>query len=273
MKKRILAFLAASVFLMTGCGKIEETTTTTTIDDDKVKVTEEVSDTASEVTTVPETEAPAETAATETEPAVTTENTDKESETEEPDAAVTEEKSDDQNDPDAEVSENTIIIELYPDIAPITCENFLSLVNDKFYDGLTFHRVIDDFMAQGGDPKGNGTGGSDKNIKGEFASNGVKNNLSHTRGVISMARGQMNDSASSQFFICYTDVSFLDGNYAAFGKVESGMEVVDNFLKVKRTGGEGGTPTSPIKMKEVTEIEPDEDGHPRVQIVMEDFLN
>lgn len=121
-------------------------------------------------------------------------------------------------------------MEVYPDIAPRTSENFISLVEEGFYDGLTFHRVIKDFMAQGGDPEGTGFGGSDKTIVGEFSSNGYENNLSHQRGVVSMARSGDPDSASSQFFICYDDASFLDGDYAAFGKVIDGMEVVDTFL-------------------------------------------
>ena len=121
----------------------------------------------------------------------------------------------------------TITVELYPDIAPITVTNFKKLINEKFYDGLTFHRIISGFMIQGGDPLGNGTGGSDENIKGEFANNGVSNNLSHTRGVISMARSQDMNSASSQFFIVHQDSTYLDGQYAAFGKVTEGMEVVD----------------------------------------------
>ena len=121
----------------------------------------------------------------------------------------------------------TITVELYPDIAPITVANFKKLINEKFYDGLTFHRIISGFMIQGGDPLGNGTGGSDENIKGEFANNGVSNNLSHTRGVISMARSQDMNSASSQFFIVHQDSTYLDGQYAAFGKVTEGMEVVD----------------------------------------------
>lgn len=144
----------------------------------------------------------------------------------------------------------SFVIETAPQFAPQTVKNFLQLVESGFYDGLTFHRVIDDFMAQGGDPKGNGTGGSSKTIKGEFASNGyTKNTLSHTRGVVSMARSGNPNSASSQFFICYTDVSFLDGDYAAFGKVVEGMEVVDDFLKVERGGNEGGTPKTPIVMQ------------------------
>ena len=150
------------------------------------------------------------------------------------------------------------IIELCPEQAPITCENFLKLVKSGFYTGLTFHRVIDGFMAQGGDPEGTGCGGSDENIKGEFRINGVNNTLSHTRGVISMARSQNPNSASSQFFICYGDCTFLDGQYAAFGKVTEGMEVVDDFLKIDRRmsfGGERSVPVEPIVMKTVEIIE------------------
>lgn len=121
----------------------------------------------------------------------------------------------------------TITLELYPDVAPITVDNFVKLCNEGFYDGLTFHRVMSGFMIQGGDPQGNGTGGSDETIKGEFATNGVKNELSHKRGVISMARAKSPDSASSQFFIVHQDSEFLDGSYAAFGAVIEGIEVVD----------------------------------------------
>ena len=125
-----------------------------------------------------------------------------------------------------------IELELYPHIAPITMENFVSLAQSGFYDGLIFHRVISGFMIQGGDPLGNGMGGSDKNIKGEFAANGVANSLSHKRGVISMARSQNFNSASSQFFIMHADGEFLDGQYAAFGKVTSGIETVDAIAEV-----------------------------------------
>ncbi len=121
----------------------------------------------------------------------------------------------------------TITLELYPDVAPLTVDNFVKLCNEGFYDGLTFHRVMSGFMIQGGDPQGNGTGGSDETIKGEFAANGVKNELSHKRGVISMARAKSPDSASSQFFIVHQDSEFLDGSYAAFGAVTEGIEVVD----------------------------------------------
>ena len=127
----------------------------------------------------------------------------------------------------------TIKLELDSDVAPITVTNFINLVNSKFYDGLTFHRIIDGFMIQGGDPLGNGTGGSSKTIKGEFSENGVKNSISHVRGVISMARSSDYNSASSQFFIVQKDTTSLDGQYAAFGKVISGMDVVDRIAKVK----------------------------------------
>lgn len=175
---------------------------------------------------------------------------------------------------DSKSEGGTFIITLYPDVAPITCENFESLVSEGFYDGLTFHRVVDDFMAQGGDPKGNGTGGSSETIKGEFSANGVENDLSHQKGIVSMARSSAMDSASSQFFICYNDCSFLDGNYAAFGEVTEGMEVVESFLKVERTYGTDGAisaPTSPIVIASAVMIEDDADGNPRVQFTMEEI--
>ena len=120
-----------------------------------------------------------------------------------------------------------VVLELDPNNAPKTVKNFVGLVEDGFYDGLTFHRVIEDFMIQGGDPNADGTGGSDKTIKGEFSANGHKNSIPHERGVISMGRTQDYDSASSQFFICNADCFGLDGNYAAFGRVVEGMEVID----------------------------------------------
>ena len=134
----------------------------------------------------------------------------------------------------------TIEVELDGATAPITVANFIKLVNEKFYDGLTFHRIISGFMIQGGDPLGNGTGGSDETIKGEFSSNGVENNISHKRGVISMARSSDPDSASSQFFIVQSDSTHLDGDYAAFGHVTSGMDIVDQICKdAKPTDGNG----------------------------------
>ncbi len=147
-------------------------------------------------------------------------------------------------------------IELYPEYAPQTVANFVSLAKSGFYNGLTFHRVVEGFMAQGGDPLGNGMGGAKNNIKGEFVANGFdKNTLSHKRGVISMARAQHFDSASSQFFICYNDASFLDGQYAAFGKVTSGMETVDAFLENEmeyNSMGEFASPKKPIVIKSIT---------------------
>lgn len=125
-----------------------------------------------------------------------------------------------------------IKVELYKDIAPITVDNFVKLVNKKFYNGLTFHRVIKGFMIQGGCPKGNGTGGPGYTIKGEFINNGVNNPLKHTEGVISMARSMMPDSAGSQFFIMHKAAPHLDGSYAAFGKVIEGMDVVDKIANV-----------------------------------------
>lgn len=143
-----------------------------------------------------------------------------------------------------------IEIELYPEIAPKTVENFEKLVNSGFYDGLTFHRVIPGFMIQGGCPKGNGTGGPGYSIKGEFAANGVKNDLKHTRGVISMARAMDPDSAGSQFFIMHEDAPHLDGQYAAFGKVVSGMDAVDRIAAVDTDWGD--KPLTPVVMAKVS---------------------
>lgn len=135
----------------------------------------------------------------------------------------------------------TIKAELDGDAAPITVANFLKLAESGFYDGLTFHRIIDGFMIQGGDPKGNGTGGADKTIKGEFSQNGVENKLSHVRGTLSMARSQDMDSASSQFFIVQSDCTYLDGQYAAFGTVTEGMDLVDKICKDTPVQDNNGT--------------------------------
>ena len=135
----------------------------------------------------------------------------------------------------------TVKVELDGDSAPITVQNFMDLANEGFYDGLTFHRIMEGFMIQGGDPAGNGTGGSDHNIKGEFAANGVNNPISHKKGVISMARAQDPDSASSQFFIVQEDSEFLDGQYAAFGHVTEGMEFVDIIAKEAKPIDDNGT--------------------------------
>ena len=128
---------------------------------------------------------------------------------------------------------SVIRLELYPEIAPITVDNFVSLIKKGFYDGLIFHRVINGFMIQGGDPQGTGMGGPGYEIKGEFSSNGVKNDLKHERGVISMARSMRPDSAGSQFFIMHEDAPHLDGQYAAFGKVIEGLDVVDAIATTK----------------------------------------
>ena len=135
----------------------------------------------------------------------------------------------------------TITVELDADAAPITVENFLKLANEGFYDGLTFHRIMAGFMMQGGDPQGTGLGGSEQTIKGEFSANGVENPLSHTRGAISMARSQSYDSASSQFFICHADSTFLDGQYACFGYVTDGMDVVDAICEAAEPTDNNGT--------------------------------
>lgn len=135
----------------------------------------------------------------------------------------------------------TIRVELNADAAPITVTNFVNLVEEGFYDGLTFHRIIEGFMMQGGDPMGNGQGGSDKEIKGEFAVNGVENPLSHTRGAISMARAKQYNSASSQFFIMHEDYTGLDGQYACFGYVIEGMEIVDDICQNAQVIDNNGT--------------------------------
>ena len=141
-------------------------------------------------------------------------------------------------------------LELYPEYAPITVENFLRLVNDKFYDGLTFHRVIPGFMIQGGCPDGTGMGGPGWNIKGEFSSNGVDNPLKHERGVISMARARHPDSAGSQFFIMHRAAPHLDGEYAAFGKVVEGEDVIDEIAAVPTDYMD--KPKKPVKIRHIT---------------------
>lgn len=172
-------------------------------------------------------------------------------------------------------TEESFVITLYPEYAPITVDNFVSLVEDGFYDGLTFHRIVEGFVAQGGDPNGDGTGGSDETIKGEFIDNGVTTNtMSHQRGVVSMARNSTSyDSASSQFFICYDDCSStLDGQYAAFGKIDDeGMEVVDKFLDIEReysSSGELSVPTTPITIEKAEVISDSSDGHQRVRMTV-----
>lgn len=148
-----------------------------------------------------------------------------------------------------------MIITLYPKLAPNTVANFISLANSGFYDGLTFHRVVKDFIIQGGDPNGDGTGGPGYCIEGEFSANGFRKNTQlHTRGVISMARfgsDENYDSAGSQFFIMVEDKDYLDGNYAAFGKMLTGFDVLDEISKVKTTGANGETPKEPVVIKSI----------------------
>lgn len=146
-----------------------------------------------------------------------------------------------------------IKIELYPDVASITVENFIKLVKSEFYDGTVFHRVIPGFMIQGGDPEGTGMGGPGYTIKGEFDMNGHKNTINHVRGVVSMARSSDPDSAGSQFFIMHDDASHLDGNYAAFGRVTDGMDVVDEIAKAPHERGDH--PVTPQVMQKVTYTE------------------
>lgn len=144
----------------------------------------------------------------------------------------------------------TMTLELYPDKAPITVKNFVDLAEKGFYDGLIFHRVIEGFMIQGGDPDGTGCGGPGYSIKGEFSSNGVKNDLKHTRGVISMARSMAPDSAGSQFFIMHEDAPHLDGQYAAFGKLIDGFETLDEIAETPT--GRADRPKTEQRMKSVT---------------------
>lgn len=145
---------------------------------------------------------------------------------------------------------DVIKIELYPNIAPNTVSNFITLAESGFYNGVIFHRVIPGFMIQGGDPNGDGTGGPDYHIKGEFTSNGFENQLKHERGIISMARTQAPDTAGSQFFIMVADADSLDGEYAAFGKVTEGMDVVDNIVNAQRD--QQDKPLKEQKMKQIT---------------------
>lgn len=159
-----------------------------------------------------------------------------------------------------ELDGEAIIIQLYPDKAPVTVANFQKLVDKRFYDGLTFHRVVDSYLIQGGDPSGNGSGGPGYTIKGEFSSNGVENDLRHVRGTVSMARTDKPDTAGSQFFICQKAIDSLDGDYAAFGKIIEGMTVVDRIAAVPNSGSPSNRPTEPQVMKEVFFVKSDNAG-------------
>ena len=158
-----------------------------------------------------------------------------------------------ENDPIATITMedgSVMKVQLYPEAAPNTVANFVELANSGFYDGLTFHRVISGFMIQGGDPEGTGMGGPGYSIKGEFANNGVENNMTHTRGVISMARSSAMDSAGSQFFIMHADSTYLDGDYAAFGEVIEGIEVVDTIASVEKDSSD--KPLEDVVIKSIT---------------------
>lgn len=218
MKKIFTCFLCITLLaaVLTGCGSKEENSTQA--DADKAKTT----DTEGTSTAIAGTDAPKQ-------------ETDTDSKEEE-------DYLEGLHHAEIEVKDyGTITLELDADTAPISVTNFIRLAEDGFYDGLTFHRIISGFMIQGGDPKGNGTGGSDQTIKGEFSENGVENDISHVRGVISMARSNDPDSASSQFFIVHEDSLFLDGNYAAFGHVTEGMDVVDKICEDTPVQDDNGT--------------------------------
>lgn len=228
MKKwmKICLMAAASAMLLAGCGTKDNTAETTAVETTaKAEDTKETETEKAEETT--------RAAASET--AETTEAAEENSELDLAAAAG-------KHHVEITVKDyGTINVELDGDAAPITVANFLDLAGNGFYDGLTFHRIIDGFMIQGGDPNGDGTGGSDTTIKGEFSENGVENNISHTRGVISMARASAPDSASSQFFIMQADGTYLDGQYAAFGHVTEGMDIVDQICKDAKPTDSNGT--------------------------------
>lgn len=231
--KKMLGLVLSMVMTaaLVGCGTNQKSTTTTAAPETTVAATE--AETTAAETTVAATEAAAETTAVETEAASAETTASVET------TAAAAQESEPQDVADASKHHITISVKNYGDIqveldesiAPITVANFLKLAGDGFYDGLTFHRIIDGFMIQGGDPDGNGMGGADTTIKGEFDANGVKNPLPHVRGTISMARSQDFDSASSQFFIVQTDSPHLNGQYASFGTVTEGMEIVDQICK------------------------------------------
>ena len=242
MKRKVLAALcvtAVSASLLAGCGsneKAEDTTKTEDVAEDKDTADQESGSTE-------DTDTSSDNVATEEE-AKEAGFSDGEDSTEDTDAKTTEDEKENTSSVLLDTSREltgthhaeievrdygTIDVELDADEAPVTVTNFVKLAQEGFYDGLTFHRIIDGFMIQGGDPNGDGTGGSDENIKGEFSSNGVENNISHTRGTISMARATDPDSGSSQFFIVQADSTYLDGDYAGFGHVTDGMDVVDKI--------------------------------------------
>lgn len=254
MKRKVLAALcvtAVSASLLAGCGSSDTKETTT-------ETTKTESESKEDTTKSEDKESDAETATEEeTEEAGFSDGEEDSDQTDETASEDSEESKDDSNSTvvldtseeltgthhaEIEIKDyGTVDVELDADTAPISVTNFVKLAQEGFYDGLTFHRIIDGFMIQGGDPNGNGTGGSDETIKGEFSSNGVENDISHTRGTISMARSSAPDSASSQFFIVQSDSTYLDGDYAAFGHVTNGMDIVDQICKDATPTDNNGT--------------------------------
>ena len=236
----ICVFVLAAAML-TGCGTASETESAA----ESVQETnaEQGTETAQEMDAEPDTETAQETEVSqEPESTAASDSGEDESTAADDDSSASGELLSGKHHVEIEVQDyGTIEVELDADAAPITTTNFINLAQSGFYDGLTFHRIISGFMIQGGDPLGNGTGGSEETIKGEFSSNGVENDLSHTRGAISMARSSDPDSASSQFFIVHEDSTYLDGDYAVFGYVTDGMDVVDQICEDTEVEDGNGT--------------------------------
>lgn len=236
----ICVFVLAAAML-TGCGTASETESAA----ESVQETnaEQGTETAQETNAEPDTETAQETEVSqEPESTAASDSGEDESTAADDDSSASGELLSGKHHVEIEVQDyGTIEVELDADAAPITTTNFINLAQSGFYDGLTFHRIISGFMIQGGDPLGNGTGGSEETIKGEFSSNGVENDLSHTRGAISMARSSDPDSASSQFFIVHEDSTYLDGDYAVFGYVTDGMDVVDQICEDTEVEDGNGT--------------------------------
>lgn len=236
----ICVFVLAAAML-TGCGAASETESAT----ESVQETnaEQGTETAQETNAEPDTETAQETEVSqEPESTAASDSGEDESTAADDDSSASGELLSGKHHVEIEVQDyGTIEVELDADAAPITTTNFINLAQSGFYDGLTFHRIISGFMIQGGDPLGNGTGGSEETIKGEFSSNGLENDLSHTRGAISMARSSDPDSASSQFFIVHEDSTYLDGDYAVFGYVTDGMDVVDQICEDTEVEDGNGT--------------------------------
>ncbi len=236
----ICVFVLAAAML-TGCGTASETESAA----ESVQETnaEQGTETAQETNAEPDTETAQETEVSqEPESTAASDSGEDESTAADDNSSASGELLSGKHHVEIEVQDyGTIEVELDADAAPITTTNFINLAQSGFYDGLTFHRIISGFMIQGGDPLGNGTGGSEETIKGEFSSNGVENDLSHTRGAISMARSSDPDSASSQFFIVHEDSTYLDGDYAVFGYVTDGMDVVDQICEDTEVEDGNGT--------------------------------